>query len=184
MKRSFFVVVASLALFSAQFTESTSLQNDYPIRFEIRKGFWSVEGYFSEIETHLRFTPNEPEKIVLSGKAKVSSIDTDNETRDSHLMGADWFDAAQHPKIEMQAVSVEPTTSGYRGTFLITIKGRRIRKKLDFTLVDGQGSSTLSATFSLSREVFALEGSNPIMEAMLGDEVKVHLNIPLNTLSS
>lgn len=184
MKRSFFVAVASLALFSAQFTESTSPMNDHPIHFEIRKGFWSVEGYFSEVETNLRFTPEAPEKMVLLGKAKVSSIDTDNETRDSHLMGDEWFDAAQHPEIEMQAVSVEPTTSGYSGIFLITIKGQRISKKLDFALVDEQGSSTLSATFSLSREVFSLEGSNPIMEAMLGDEVKVYLNIPLDTQAS
>lgn len=184
MKRIIFALCASLALLSATFLDISAPKADYPIRFEIRKGFWTVAGYFNEVETHIRFTPGAAEQMVLLGKAKVSSIDTDNSTRDRHLMGAEWFDAAQHPEIQMQAVAIEPTAAGYTGTFLITIKGRRISQKLSFTLEEKQESSYLTASFSLSRQAFSLEGGNPIMEAMLGDEVQVYLNIPLNATAS
>jgi len=184
MKRIIFALCASLLLLSATFSNISSPQADPPIRFEIRKGFWSVEGHFNEVETHIRFTPDAVEQMVLLGKAKVNSIDTDNSTRDRHLMGAEWFDEAQHPEIQMQTVAIEPTAAGYTGTFLITVKGQRINQELNFILEEKQENSYLTASFSLRREAFTLEGSNPIMEAMLGDEVQVYLNIPLNATAS
>ncbi len=179
MKQIVVILLASLALMSVSLSEKDLSQQDHPIHFEIRKGFWSVEGHFSEVSTDIRFDPSFPEQTVLLGSAQVSSLNTDNSTRDRHLMGAEWFDAAHHPQIQMQATSVEKSGTDYHGTFLITIKGKRISKELDFNLNKGPENAYLSTSFSLSRETFALEGSNPVMEALLGDEVKIYLNIPL-----
>lgn len=181
MKRIAVVFLASLALMGASLFEKEFPQQDHPILFEIRKGFWSVEGHFSDVSTNLRFDPSSSELTVLLGSAKVSSLNTENSTRDRHLMGAEWFDAAHHPVIQMQAISVEKSGTGYHGTFLITIKGKRIQKEMDFAVNKDAVDAYLSANFSMNRQDFALQGSNPVMEAMLGDEVTVFLYIPFDT---
>jgi polyisoprenoid-binding protein YceI len=180
MKRIVVVFFASLALMGASLFGKDPSQHEYPIRFEIRKGFWSVEGYFSDVSTDLHFDPSSAEQTVLVGSAKVNSINTGNGMRDRHLMGAEWFDAAHHPEIQMQAVSVAKTSEGYLGTFLILIKGQHMSKELDFILDKKQENAYLTASFSINRKAFALEGSNPIMEGLLGDEVRIFLNIPFD----
>ena len=65
-----------------------------------------------------------PENSTVTAQIDVASIDSGVEIFDKHLVGADWFDAANHPKITFSSTEVDQIATG-RGTLKgdLTIKG-------------------------------------------------------------
>ena len=65
-----------------------------------------------------------PANSTVTAEIDVASIDSGVEIFDKHLVGADWFDAANHPKITFSSTEVNQITTG-RGTLTgdLTIKG-------------------------------------------------------------
>ena len=65
-----------------------------------------------------------PEKSTVSAEIDVASIDSGVDVFDEHLVAADWFDAANHPKITFSSTEVNQIATG-RGTLKgdLTIQG-------------------------------------------------------------
>ncbi len=60
----------------------------------------------------------------INFSADVNSIDTNNEQRDAHLKGSDFFDAAAHPEIKFEGRKMEKVDAeNYKLHGNFTIKG-------------------------------------------------------------
>lgn len=132
-------------------------------------------------------------KNLSSVKANVSidvaGIDTANENRDNHLRSADFFDAANHPKVTFVSKRVEPGAGGgFKLVGDLTMRGVTKEVVLDVegptsAITDMQGNQRVGATATtrLNRKDFnivwnrALDGGGVVVS----DEVDVTIDLAL-----
>lgn len=77
----------------------------------------TVKGVFREFSGTLNSPEEDFENTQVAFEAQVSSIDTNNETRDNHLRSPDFFNAEQHPVLKFSSNSFKKNTNG---EYLIT----------------------------------------------------------------
>ncbi|RDU65097.1 YceI family protein [Helicobacter sp. MIT 14-3879] len=114
---------------------------------------------------------------ALNGEVDVNSINTNNESRDSHIKEKDYFNTAEFPKATLKLVKLE----GENGIFDLTIKG--ITKQIQFT-VEVFGTSKnksnkevvgLNISGKIDRKDFDIAKSTS--NIALGDEVNISIDI-------
>jgi polyisoprenoid-binding protein YceI len=117
----------------------------------------------------------------------VSSIDTNNEQRDGHLKGDDFFSAANHNQITFKSTKLE--VDGEEGKLYgdLTIKGNTkpvvLNVEAGGVVVDpyGQTKAGFTVTGKVSRKEFGLTWS-AVTEAgnvVVGDDIKFTAEIQL-----
>lgn len=145
------------------------------IGFEVLyMGVAPFQGAFREVAATL-------DAAGLRGTAKVESVDVDNTDLAAHLAAPDFFDAANHPEIAIEAGEI--TRSGddvaFRGT--LEVKGNRAPITLVGTLTDpvedpwGNTKLGLKLAGSVDRNDLGLTWNAPLPGGgqMLADEVQL-----------
>lgn len=124
----------------------------------------------------------------ISFDVDVNSINTDNDMRDNHLKGDDFFNAAKYPKMTFQSTSFKKTKgNNYSLEGNLTI--REVTKKVKFAVVyggtvkDPYGNikAGFKATGKINRKDYGLKWS-AVTEAggaVVGDEVSMVINLEL-----
>ncbi|QEC41605.1 YceI family protein [Pseudobacter ginsenosidimutans] len=118
----------------------------------------------------------------------VNSINTDNENRDKHLKGDDFFNAEKFPQIKFESTAFKPQGGNkYKLEGNLTV--RDITKPVSFdvtyggTIASGRGAKAgFKAKTSIDRFEFGLKW-NRMTEAgglAVGKDVEVTVNIELN----
>ena len=143
-----------------------------------------VRGRFSEFAGSLTIAEN-PLQSKVEATVQAASIDSNDEGRDGHLRGADFFDVEQFPQWSLVSTGIEAAGSNYVLHTNLTIKG--VTQPVDFALeFDGVATDpwgNVKAGFTAEAEVnrkdFGLEW-NVALEAggfVVGDKVKLTLEI-------
>ena len=66
-----------------------------------------VRGHFANIHGTLQFDPDEPNQSTVHVDIDVRTLWSGEPQRDEHLLGADFLDAANHPKMVFNSTQVE-----------------------------------------------------------------------------
>ena len=102
--------VSIVNIFAASYTLDKNHSN---VGFKVRYMMLShVKGHFSEFEGAIQLDDNN-QLIDISGTVNVSSINTDNQKRDAHLLSDDFFNAEVYPNIQFKSEQVKKTDIGY-----------------------------------------------------------------------
>ncbi|MCW5890984.1 MAG: YceI family protein [bacterium] len=121
MHRLALSALAVLALATSALAQSATWNIDpahSTIGFGVRHMMVStVRGKFTKFTGTITGDPAKPTEAVIDVTIDASSIDTENEKRDDHLRGADFFDVAKFPTITFKSKQIAP---GPDGTFLVT----------------------------------------------------------------
>jgi len=106
------------------------------VGFEVRHmGIATVRGSFHGFEGQVDASG---EAAVLEGSVNVDTVDTNEENRDGHLKGPEFFDAAEHPQITFTSQGTEVDGDGQiRLNGEITIKGTTKPIELVGTVAEG-----------------------------------------------
>ena len=143
----------------------------------------TVRGRFSEVtgDIHLdesRFTASKVDIVV-----NVSSIDTREPQRDTHLRSADFFDVEKFPTLTFRSTNVDGTLDEFRLTGDLTIHGVTRPITLDVTF-EGEGKdpwggtrASFSAHGKFDRRDFGLTW-NVALETggiLVSNEVKINI---------
>lgn len=95
------------------------------VRFSVRFLRWfTIRGTFGDVEGDLTYDEDRPGGTSLIARAPVESIRTGNGLRDAHLRSSAWFNARQHPYIELRAFRAECRGPEMRVAGSVTMKGR------------------------------------------------------------
>jgi polyisoprenoid-binding protein YceI len=119
--------------------------------------------------------------------AKLNSINTGNEQRDTHLRSADFFDVEKNPELKFKSTSYKQSGDGYKLQGDLTIKGvtKPVTLDVEFGGIGkdpwGNTKAGFSVTGKLNRKDFGLNW-NAALETggvLVSDDVKIAAEIQL-----
>lgn len=125
------------------------------------------------------------ENAQVEFSLNVDSIDTNQEMRDGHLKGEEFFDAAKYPTIKFESTSFVKDGDGYKVTGNLTMKDvtKPVTLEAEYggSAVDfyGNHKAGFEVTGKINRKEFGLTWGG-ITEAgaiVLGDDVKLIANV-------
>lgn len=134
-----------------------------------------VRGSFGEYTVELGVDPANLAQSTVKAVIQAASIDTDNEKRDEHLRGEDFFDVARFPTITFISKKIEKRGTQWVAVGDFTMHGVTKTIDLPFTfngpIQDPWGNTRIGveATIVLNRQDYGVSYGS----GMVGDEVTV-----------
>jgi polyisoprenoid-binding protein YceI len=143
-----------------------------------------VRGHFTEFAGTITIADDRLQSAV-EATVQIASIQTNDSSRNGHLLSPDFLDAAQFPTMALRSTGISVSRDHYVLHTDLTIKG--VTKSVDFAL-DFDGVATdpwgntkagFTAEAEVNRKEWGLEW-NVALEAggvLVGDKVKIVLEI-------
>ncbi len=164
------------------------------IKFKVKHLLVStVTGYFNSYDATIDTAKGDFSDAKISFEADVNSIDTKNDQRDGHLKSADFFDAANHPKMRFVSTTVKKLSDHeFQVAGDLTIRGVTKRVTLDVIYngtVAGFGGTQVAGfevTGRLNRFEFGLQW-NALTETggvVVSNEVRLEIMAEFNKVQS
>lgn len=185
MKR-LLVLFTALALTSTTFATVETYKIDpvhSSIGFSIRHFVGKVSGRFNKFTGIITVDRDNLENSSVEASIDVTSVNTENNMRDTHLKTPDFFDAEKFSTITFKSKSWKKTGDGtYDVTGDLTIKGVTKEVVLKTELLGfgpGMKGAQLSGwevTTTLNKSDFGVNGPT-MLGAALGDDVAVIIDI-------
>lgn len=144
-----------------------------------------VEGSFKDFDVKVTSSKDDFTDAVVELKAKIASINTDNEGRDKHLQAPDYFDAAKYPELTFKSKELKKVNGKeYKLVGDLTLRGVTKQVELDvyfFGAVEHPYNKKTVAGFKVSgvinRKDFGIAPETP--SAALGVDVVLRANLEL-----
>jgi len=148
----------------------------------------NVKGEFEKFEGEVSYDPTQPEATRVSASIDVASITTHEQKRDEHLRSADFFDAAQFPKITFlsrrttrkgSSLEVEGELTIHGTTHGVTLTVNELTEER----ADPWGNLRIGAEVKtkVKRSDFGMQW-NGVLEAggvLVGDDVTIQIEVSL-----
>jgi polyisoprenoid-binding protein YceI len=148
------------------------------IGFEVDYLSGTFRGQFREAEATLAAGEGSP---VLTGTAKVASVDVKDENLNAHLQSPDFFDAERHPELTFESSEIDLDGSAVTIRGGITIRG--VERPIELTgtlaepITDAYGRERLGLRLeaAIDRTSFGVDWNAPLPsgEPALASEVKI-----------
>ena len=150
--------------------------------------FTNVSGKFDTFEANAVTDGEQFENAQISFSANADSVNTGNADRDKHLVGGDFFDAEQFPKLEFKSTSFQKKgEDNYEMKGDLTLHGvtKNIALDVEYGGIGKDPWGNLKAGFTISgkfnRKDFGLNW-NAALEAggvLVSDEVRLNADIQM-----
>ncbi|MEW2403125.1 YceI family protein [Streptomyces sp. NPDC046862] len=157
------------------------------IGFSVRHAMvTTVRGAFTEYQSRLYFDGRDPARSRAEIMLSTASVDTGVEQRDAHLVGRDFLDAANHPRMRFTSTAVQPVgTDVYRMTGDLTIKNTTGPVVLELTYIGhvtdpfGYQRVGFDGTTTINRSDWGLTYNTRLAEggAMVSEKVRLQFDI-------
>ena len=181
------LIAAVVMISMASFAQTWSLDRAHAkLGFTITHLMISdVEGSFKTFDVNVTASKEDFSDAVISLTADVNSINTENEKRDEHLKGADFFDAAKFPMLTFKGKSFTKVNGkNYKLTGDLTMHGVTKPVSLDVIYngtITHPMNKKLVAGFKISgtfkRSDFGIGAG--MATTVLSDEVNLIANVEL-----
>ncbi|WP_183573192.1 YceI family protein [Mucilaginibacter sp. X5P1] len=146
----------------------------------------TVSGFFKSFEGELDTANDDFSDASISFSLDINSIDTNQTQRDEHLKSAEFFDAAEYPKISFKSSSfTKEGDDEYALAGDLTIKGitKPVTLAVEFggaaTDFYGNTKAGFEITGKINRKEFGLTWSG-VTEAgavVVGEDIKLLINV-------
>lgn len=148
-----------------------------------------VDGNFKVYEGSLRSSKEDFTDAEINFKVDVNSIDTDNGSRDDHLKGDDFFNAAEYPYMTFSSKKFKKS-GGKKYTLTGDLTIRDVTKEVTFDvtyggqIVDpwGNTKSGFKASTTIDRFDYNLRwnAATETGSLVVGRDVEINLNLEFN----
>jgi polyisoprenoid-binding protein YceI len=146
----------------------------------------TVEGRFKKFDGAITIDPK-LEKSKANLNIDVTSIDTDNGDRDSHLKSPDFFDTAKNPKMSFVTKKIVGTADNLKLVGDLTLKGKTKEVTLDVKYLGdvndpfGNHKIAFTATGKINRQDYGLTWSKAVEAGpVVGDEITLTIKVEAN----
>ncbi|MEO5571841.1 MAG: YceI family protein, partial [Bacteroidia bacterium] len=150
----------------------------------------TVTGSFKKFEGNMITEGDDFNNAKVNFSMEVNSIDTNQQMRDEHLKGRDFFEADKYPKITFQSTSFAKDGNDYTMTGNLTLKGvtKPVELNVEYGGSEKNSYGQLKHGFEISGTINRKEFGmtyNAITEAgglTLGEDIKFVANIQVAEL--
>jgi polyisoprenoid-binding protein YceI len=142
------------------------------------KTFWglmTVRGHFSGLDGAAEVGSDGT--VTASLAIGAASVDTNQKTRDQHLLSSEFFDAGRHPRMEVRVGTVRlsgPGAATGRGHMAIAGHTQPVDFDATVTLSDDDRQATVETTLGVDRTAFGMT-RGPLRMIAPTAQVTVHL---------
>lgn len=150
--------------------------------------FTNVSGKFDNFDASAITESDDFSNAHISFHADIASVNTGNKDRDGHLQSADFFDAAQFPKMEFKSHSMEKKADGeyvLKGELTMHGVTNSVALDVEFGGIGKDPWGNTKAGFTLSgkinRKDFGLTW-NAALETggvLVSEEVRLHADVQM-----
>jgi polyisoprenoid-binding protein YceI len=154
------------------------------VSFQIRHFVTKVRGKFRDFKGTIAADPEAWQNGSVDVEITTSSISTDNDRRDTHLKSNDFFAADSFPTITFKSTRIERTGDDAKIYGNLSIRGVTKPVVLDGRFAgimkSTQGDRVgFEATTTVNRLDYGVKWNRAVEGggAMLGDEVKIEINV-------
>lgn len=157
------------------------------IGFSVRHAMvTTVRGSFAEYESLLHFDGGNPARSRAEIAIATASVDTGVEQRDAHLVGREFLDARQHPRMTFTSTAVRLLAPDlYRMTGDLTIRNTTAPVDLDLTYIGhvtdpfGYERVGFDGTTTINRTDWGLTYNARLAEggAMVSEKLRLQFDI-------
>lgn len=148
-----------------------------------------VEGAFKVFNGDVTAKDDTFQDAVINFKVDVASVNTNDEARDKHLAGDDFFNTEKYPNMTFKSTSFKKVSGkNYKLTGMLTI--RDVTKPVTFDITFGgvakdpwgNTKAGFKGTTTINRTEFNLKWNKAIEAGgwAVSEEVRIKLNIELN----
>jgi polyisoprenoid-binding protein YceI len=185
------LAIATASLFSATSFASPWIFDDAhsAADFSVRHMMvTNVKGQIRGLKGTIDIDDKDLTKSKIDVSLDVGTINTQNEKRDNHLRGPDFFDAQKFPLIKFTSTKITKSSDGLKVLGDLTIRG--VTKPVELA-VDGptavvkdpwgKNKRGFSATTKINRKDFGVSWNKNLDGGgiMVGDEVKISIEAEL-----
>ncbi len=191
MKKVVFLFVLALSQVALFGQVKWNIDNAHSsVRFTVEHLVISeVDGTFKTFSGDITSSKPDFTDANINFTIDVNSINTDNERRDGHLKGPDFFDAAKFPNMTFKSTSFKKVSEKkYELKGNLTI--RDVTKPVTFDVVYGgtvkdpygNNKAGFKATSVISRSAFGLKWNNMTEAggAVVGDDVTITIKLEVS----
>lgn len=147
------------------------------VHFTIRNFGIQTGGDLTNLSGEIFFFRTDMDATRMTVSVDVATIDTDNNTRDSHLKDEEYFDAEKYPLITITSTKIEQTNKTDDGYYYftgnLTMHGITKEIKFPFKIEKTNDDYLFTGEFEINRLDFDI-GSN---SAVLSNTVNVSLSV-------
>lgn len=141
----------------------------------------NTKGTFNTFEGSLEYDIASKMLTSAQGTIQVTSIDTNNEKRDKHLLNEDFFNAAKFPKMTFKSTSISKTgDTEFEVTGMLNVLGidRKVILPVEISgPVDGRKGGKIigvACNTKLNRHELGIDHSP---STVIGNEVKISIEL-------
>ena len=144
------------------------------VKFSIDNFGFGVDGSFRGLQGTIEFDPQNAGTGHFDVSIEASTVNTDNNLRDSHLRNDSYFDVKNYPRIRL--LSTRIASKDKSGKFLFTgqLTIKNVSKEVTFPFTAEPMASGLNfkGSFRIRRKDFGIGGTSTI-----SNELTVTLNV-------
>ena len=142
----------------------------------------NVKGEFRKFNASIEAVGTDFSHARVHATMDTTSIFTNDENRDKHLRGADFFDTEKHPSLEFNGTAMEHMSgSDYKLTGDLTIKGitKPVTLDVEFggTNIDPWGNEKMAFSLNgkIDRKAWGLNWNSALEKGgvLVSDEVRI-----------
>lgn len=174
MRKIYFLIAIGFLTLTTEAQTIVPVENGSAVKFVISNLGFDVSGTLKGLAGTIVFDEKNLPLSSFNVTVNSSTINTDNGSRDKHLKGADYFDAAKFPLIKITSVKIaRSVTPGYYVMFAkLTIKDKTQDISFPFTAVAENTGYRFKGKFKIKRRDFGVGGKNTI-----SNELTVNLDV-------
>jgi len=173
MKKQFFFW-CFLAFLSIDLPAQQVDLNESKISFEVSNlGVRTVEGTITGMTGTVKFDPNDLLNSSFKVFLEISTINTDNDSRDKHLKNEDFFEVSTYPTMSFISTRIMKEGDAYKVKGYLKIKDVTKEIEIPFQVTKTNGKRALKGNLTILRKEYHVGVSTG--NFMVGNEIEVEI---------
>ncbi len=176
MNTKVLLIIPALAFqFVAAQTALTPADAGSSVHFVIKNFGIKTGGDFKGLKGNIKFAPENLAASFFDVTIDANTIDTDNDSRDDHLRGKEYFDVSTYKTIHFKSTKIVNSTLAGRYYIYgeLTIKDVTKPIEFGFSATPKDGGYLFEGNFGLNRRDYGVGGSSISMS----DKLTVTLSV-------
>ena len=174
MKALICFIILLPGLFAVNGQQYKPVDDKSEVKFIIKNFGINTNGSLAGLKGTIKFDPQNLSSSSFNVSVDVNTVNTDVDSRDSHLKKEEYFNVEKYPAISFTSTNMSMEQGKYKVTGNLTIKGVTKTISFPFTVEKQDNGLIMNGEFSIDRKDFGVGGSSAVLSNTVNVDLKVY----------